>query len=60
MPTQVHHITTRLKMSEARKGKPKSEEHKQKISEARREQEAQKRREKAELEWLRSLKEEQQ
>lgn len=53
MPAKALHITTRLKMSEARKGKPKSEEHKAKISETRREQETKRRQEKAELEWLR-------
>lgn len=52
------HITTRIKMSESRLGKPKSEEHKAKIAAARREQEAKKRSEKAELEYLRNLKEE--
>lgn len=53
MPSKALHITTRLKMSESRLGKPKSEEHKKKISEARREQEAKRRQEKAELEYLR-------
>lgn len=55
MPVKFHHIRTRLKMSKAKTGKPKTEEHKKKISETRRAQEDQKRREAAELEYLRSL-----
>lgn len=53
MPVKYHHIRTRLKMSKAKTGKPKSEEHKKKISETRRAQEEQKRRESVELEYLR-------
>lgn len=55
MPVKFHHIRTRLKMSKAKEGKPKSEEHKKKISETRRAQEDQKRREAEELSFLRTL-----
>ena len=47
-----HNVITRMKITDSKKGVPKSEEHKAKISQARKRQEDQKKREKAQLENL--------